>query len=146
MGDPARPDAGLLPSGRGPPCALRGQGSLQSHPAAPTEVGVVSDGGVPESLLESSACGPRLSRAPRSASDLPHFLSSLPSSLLSPHLWHMEVPRLGVPSKLQLPAYSTATARWDPSRICDLHHSSGQRQILNPLSEARNQTHNLMGT
>ena len=28
---------------------------------------------------------------------------------LQPHLWHMEVPRLGVESELQLPAYATAT-------------------------------------
>ena len=28
----------------------------------------------------------------------------------------------------------------DPSRIRDLHHSSGQRQIPNPLSEARDET------
>ena len=39
---------------------------------------------------------------------------------------HMEVPRLGVESEIQLPAYTTATARWDPSRVCDLYHSSGQ--------------------
>ena len=30
------------------------------------------------------------------------------------------------------------------SYICDLHHSSQQHQILNPLSEARDQTYNLM--
>ena len=30
------------------------------------------------------------------------------------------------------------------SRVCDLHRSSWQWQILNPLSEARNQTGNLM--
>ena len=34
---------------------------------------------------------------------------------LGPHLWHMEVPRLGVESELQLPAYATATATGDPS-------------------------------
>ena len=34
---------------------------------------------------------------------------------------HMEVPRLGVQSELWLPAYATATAMQDPSRICDLH-------------------------
>ena len=39
--------------------------------------------------------------------------------------------------ELQLPAYATATAMRDPSCICNLHHSSGQCQILNPLSEAR---------
>ena len=33
-------------------------------------------------------------------------------------------------------AYTRATATWDRSRICNLHHSSRQRQILNPLSEA----------
>ena len=52
----------------------------------------------------------------------------------------MEVPRLGVKSKLQLPAYTTATATQDPSHTCDLHRSSQQHQILNPLSEARDQT------
>ena len=50
---------------------------------------------------------------------------------------HMEVPRLGIESKLELPAYTRATATWDPSRICDLHHSSQQCQILNPPREAR---------
>ena len=30
------------------------------------------------------------------------------------------------------------------SRVCDLHHSSRQRRILNPLSQARNRTRNLM--
>ena len=56
---------------------------------------------------------------------------------LGPHLWHIEVPRLGVESELQVPAYTTATATPDPSLICDLHHSSWQCQILNPLSEAK---------
>ena len=56
----------------------------------------------------------------------------------------MEVPRLGVESDLQLPAYATATATPDLSRICDPHHSSRQHQILNPLCEARDRTHNLM--
>ena len=32
----------------------------------------------------------------------------------------------------------------DPSRVCNLHHSSEQRQILNPLIEARDGTRNLM--
>ena len=32
----------------------------------------------------------------------------------------MEVPRLGVKSELQLPAYTTATAMWDPGHIFDL--------------------------
>ena len=40
----------------------------------------------------------------------------------------MEVPRIGVESELQVSAYTTAT----------------ERLILNPLSEARDQTRNLM--
>ena len=56
---------------------------------------------------------------------------------LGPHLRHMEVPRLEVELELQLPAYAKATAMWDPSHVCDLHHSSWQRHILNPLSEVR---------
>ena len=54
----------------------------------------------------------------------------------------MEVPRLGVESELQWQAYATAT--WDLSHTCDLHHSSRQLQILNPLREARDQSCNLM--
>ena len=50
-------------------------------------------------------------------------------------LQHMEVPRLEVESELQLPACTTATAKLDPSCVCDLHHSSRQHQILNPVSE-----------
>ena len=41
-------------------------------------------------------------------------------------------------------AYNTATATSDLSHTCDLHHSSPQCQILNPLSEARDRTHGLM--
>ena len=66
--------------------------------------------------------------------------------ILGLHLWHMEVSRLGVNSELQLLAYTTATATWGMSRVCDLYHSSQQRQILNPLTEARDQTHILMDT
>ena len=63
---------------------------------------------------------------------------------LEPHPWHMEVPRPGVESELQLPTYTTATATPDRGLVCDLHHSSWQRWILNLLSEARNGTRNLM--
>ena len=48
--------------------------------------------------------------------------------------------------ELQLLAYATATARWDLSHICDLYHSSWQRQILNPLSEDRDHACILMDT
>ena len=51
---------------------------------------------------------------------------------------------LGVELELQLLAYATATATLDLSHVCDLHHSSGQHQILNPLREARDRTHVLM--
>ena len=43
----------------------------------------------------------------------------------------MDVLRLGVKSELQLPAYATATATWDPSLVFDLH------QILKPVSEPK---------
>ena len=58
----------------------------------------------------------------------------------------MEVPRLGVQSELQLLAYATATAMPDPSRTCNLHHSSWCCGNLNPLSEARDRTLILMDT
>ena len=56
----------------------------------------------------------------------------------------MEVPRLGVELELWLPAYTTATATRDLSHICNLHHRFQQHWILNPLSEARDRTHNPM--
>ena len=56
----------------------------------------------------------------------------------------MDGSRLGIQWELQLPAYAIATATGDLSHVCDLHHSSQQRQILNPLSEARDRTHHLM--
>ena len=37
-----------------------------------------------------------------------------------------------------------ATATRDPSRVCNLHHSSRQRRIVNPLSKGRDRTRNLM--
>ena len=49
----------------------------------------------------------------------------------------MKVPSLGVESDLQLVAYTMATAMQDPSHIYDLHHSSWQYGILDPLSEAK---------
>ena len=58
----------------------------------------------------------------------------------------MEVPRLGVELELQLLAFTTATATTDLSHICDPHHSSRQRRIPNPLSEAKDQTRILMDT
>ena len=54
------------------------------------------------------------------------------------------MPRLGVELELQLPAYAMATAMGDLSRICNLHHSSRQCLILNPLGEARDRPRILM--
>ena len=59
---------------------------------------------------------------------------------------HMEVPRLGVKSELHLLAYTTDTATWGPNHLCDLHHSSGQCWIPDPLIEARDRTGILMDT
>ena len=58
----------------------------------------------------------------------------------------MEVPRVGVESELQLPAYSTATVTMDPGHVCKLQPSLLQCQILNPLSEAKDRTHILTDT
>ena len=53
-------------------------------------------------------------------------------AFLGPNLRHMEVPRLGDELELQMPVYTTATETLDPSRICNLHHSSWQHWILEP--------------
>ena len=58
----------------------------------------------------------------------------------------MEVSRLGVKLELQLLAFTTATATWDPSHVFDLHYSLRQHKILNPPSEAMDQTRILMHT
>ena len=60
---------------------------------------------------------------------------------LGPHLWHMEVLRLGVQLELQLPAYVTATAMQDLSRVCNLHHSSQQCQIQTPTTLNKQTNH-----
>ena len=85
-----------------------------------------------------------------------HFIYLFIYLFLGPHLWHVEVPRLGVKLELQLQAYTIVTP--DPSHICDLHHSCGitrslthwarpgikpassqrQRKALNPLSHNSN--------
>ena len=75
-----------------------------------------------------------------------HSFLILIFGLLGLHPQQMEVPRLGAKSELQLPAYTTATTPPDPSHVCDLHHNSWQRQILNLLSEARDRTRILMDT
>ena len=56
----------------------------------------------------------------------------------------MEIPRLWAESEPQLLACTTAIATGDQSHIYDLHPSSQQHQMPDPLSEARTQTHILM--
>ena len=72
------------------------------------------------------------------------FLKFKKNFFKGPHLWHMEVPRLGVDMELQLPAYTTAPATQDPRLVCNLHHNSGQCLIPDPLRETRDRTHILM--
>ena len=52
------------------------------------------------------------------------------SFFLGLHLQHMEVPKIGVESELQLPATATATATPDLSGVSNPHHSS--RATLDP--------------
>ena len=58
----------------------------------------------------------------------------------------MEVPRLGVNLELQLPAYTTATAMWDPATYAAYTTAQGNAGSLNPLSEARDGSCILMDT
>ena len=62
------------------------------------------------------------------------------SFILGPNPRHMEVPRLGVKSERQLPAYTTATATPDPSRFCDLQPQLPGTQISNSLGKAKDRT------
>ena len=66
------------------------------------------------------------------------------SVLIMYHIPAYIIPRLGVESQLQLPAYATAiataTATPDLSCIWYLRCSVWQHWILNPLSKVRDQT------
>ena len=77
---------------------------------------------------------------------LPFYFILFYFCFLGPHSRHMEVPGPGVKSELQLLAYATATAMWDESHVCNLHHSSRQHRIPNTMSKARDRTHILMNT
>ena len=63
---------------------------------------------------------------------------------LGPHVWHMEVPRLGVELELQLLAFATDRAMPHLSHICNLYCSLWQCSILKLLSKARDRTLILM--
>ena len=73
------------------------------------------------------------------------FYANLRITLL-PSFIYFCLPRLGIELELWPLVYTTTTAMPDPSCICDLHHSSWQFHILNPLSKARDQTFNLIAT
>ena len=49
----------------------------------------------------------------------------------------MEVPRRGAELELQLPAYATATAVPELSRVCDVHCSLQQCWILSPTERGQ---------
>ena len=55
---------------------------------------------------------------------------------LGPHLWHVEVPKLGV-NRAVAASLCHSHSMPDPSFIWDLYHSSWQCWILNTLSKAR---------
>ena len=58
--------------------------------------------------------------------------------------WAAPVAHGGSQARGGIRAVARATAMQDPSPIYDLHHSSRQLRILNPLSEARDRTCNLI--
>ena len=62
------------------------------------------------------------------------------------HPQHMEAPRLGVKSELQLVAYTTATAMPDPKPCQQPTPQLTAAPILNPLCQARDQTCIVMDT
>ena len=57
---------------------------------------------------------------------------------------HMEVPRPGVQVEAVADSLHHSHSNTDASRIWDLHPSSWQSRLLNPLREARDRAHNLM--
>ena len=72
------------------------------------------------------------------------YLLSFFLFFLGPHLWYMEVPRLG--SNWICSCRPTPQPQQCLRHIRDLSHSLWQLWILNPLSEARDQTCILMDT
>ena len=94
------------------------------------------------SITPVTMTGSRMTKWPNTG--LIFFSFFFLSFFLGPHLWHKEAPRQAVKSELQLSANTTATP--DLSRVCEEHHGSWQCRILNPMSEARDQTCILMNT
>ena len=81
-----------------------------------------------------------------------HLLRNSYSNLLANFFLFRAAPvaygssQVGVELELQLLAYATATAMPEQSLVCNLHLSSWQCWILNPLSGARDQTLIFMDT
>ena len=151
-----RPYGGLkslssaLVSSSSPSCSLS---SIRRPPATPSVFtfgtptpglectpSLISSWHLPSLLLLLAQLSPSHGGLP----NCPIYLFILSFCLFGPHLQHMEVPSPGVESELLLLAYARATATRDPSCVCNLHHSSWPCRILNPLSEARDRTCNLM--
>ena len=97
-----------------------------------------------ENNLKKNGCVYMYNWISRNYHNIVHqLLFPLPPVFLGLHLQHLGPPGVGVKLELQLLAYTRATATVDPSHICDVHYSSQQQWILNPLSEARGRTCNL---
>ena len=118
-------------------------------------LGVEFEGQLPACAIARAMPGPRTTKQGQGWNRHPHgySLDLLPPNhnenspiayFLGLHPWHMEVPRLGVQSDLQWLVYARATAMRDLNHVCDLHHSSQQCRIPDPLSEARDRTHKFM--
>ena len=69
-----------------------------------------------------------------------------PFLFLKPCLCHMDAPGVRAGTGAANMVYTTATTTLDLSHICDLCCNLQQCQILNPLSEARDQTQILTDT
>ena len=97
----------------------------QAAPQLPTLYLALTEAGfnaflIPGSSYSAKDSSPSGLRLCKGISDTTHFLSSslflfFGFWFLGLHPQHMEVPRLGVKSELELPAYATATALWDLS-------------------------------
>ena len=64
--------------------------------------------------------------------------------LLGPHWRHMDVPRLGFQIRAAVAGLHHSHSNLGSEPRLQSTHSSRQRQILNPLSEARDRTRVLM--
>ena len=108
-------------TGEGPrgPWGLSGTAPLKTRAQKPTqEKGWAQSGhqGKPSPALQPAAPGAVLPASAYSQVWTENILF-FAFFFLGPHLWHMEVPRLGAELELPPRAYATATATWDPSCV-----------------------------